>query len=142
MGGTFRELSEENMADEDPDQTFEAQDSGASLTFPQQAGVCRKGSHIVIKGRPCKVIEVTTSKTGKHGHAKCHFTGIDIFTEKKMEELVPSSHNLECPFIKREEWQLIDIDDDDYMTIMDEAGNQKSDLKLPAPGICDDISDK
>jgi len=38
---------------------------------------------------------VTTSKTGKHGHAKCHFTATDIFTGKKMEELVPSSHNLE-----------------------------------------------
>lgn len=42
-----------------------------------------------------QVIEVTTSKTGKHGHAKCHFTATDIFTGKKMEELVPSSHNLE-----------------------------------------------
>ena len=45
----------------------------------------------VIKGRPTKVIEVTTSKTGKHGHAKCHFTALDIFTNKKMEELVPST---------------------------------------------------
>ena len=41
---------------------------------------------------------MSTSKTGKHGHAKCHFVALDIFTQKKMEELVPSSHNLEvCP---------------------------------------------
>ena len=38
---------------------------------------------------------MTTSKTGKHGHAKCHFIATDIFTGKKIEELVPSSHNLE-----------------------------------------------
>jgi hypothetical protein len=38
---------------------------------------------------------VSTSKTGKHGHAKCHFVATDIFTSRKMEELVPSSHNLE-----------------------------------------------
>ena len=44
---------------------------------------------------PNQVIDVTTSKTGKHGHAKCHFTATDIFTGKKVEELVPSSHNLE-----------------------------------------------
>ena len=38
---------------------------------------------------------MSTSKTGKHGHAKCHFVALDIFTNRKMEELVPSSHTLE-----------------------------------------------
>lgn len=44
---------------------------------------------------PCllQVVEVSTSKTGKHGHAKCHFVGIDIFNGKKLEDIVPSSHN-------------------------------------------------
>jgi translation initiation factor 5A len=34
---------------------------------------------VLLKGQPCKVIEMTTSKTGKHGHAKANITGIDIF---------------------------------------------------------------
>jgi translation initiation factor 5A len=85
----------------------------------------------VIKGRPTKVIEVTTSKTGKHGHAKCHFTALDIFTNKKMEELVPSSHNLEVPVVARAEYTLLDIDEDDHMSLMDEKGDTREDLKLP-----------
>ena len=43
------------MSAEEADLAFESADSGASTTFPMQAGLIRKGGHIVIKGRPCKV---------------------------------------------------------------------------------------
>jgi hypothetical protein len=40
-------------------------DAGASLVKPVKAGDLKKGSHVVIKGFPCKVIEVTTSKVSR-----------------------------------------------------------------------------
>jgi len=86
----------------------------------------------MIKGRPCKVSDVSTSKTGKHGHAKCHFVAIDIFTGKKMEDLVPSSHTTAVPFVKKEEFQCIDVDDDGFVTVIDGNGETRSDLKLPS----------
>lgn len=49
------------------------------------AGALKKGSHVVIKGFPCKIIDYSTSKTGKHGHAKANIVGIDIFSGRKYE---------------------------------------------------------
>ncbi|CAN6841181.1 unnamed protein product [Brassica oleracea] len=115
----------------DEEHHFESSDAGASKTYPQQAGNIRKGGHIVIKGRPCKVVEVSTSKTGKHGHAKCHFVAIDIFTAKKLEDIVPSSHNCDVPHVNRIDYQLIDISEDGFVSLLTDSGGTKDDLKLP-----------
>eukprot|EP00928_Gymnodinium_smaydae_P070058 TRINITY_DN539_c0_g1_i1.p2 TRINITY_DN539_c0_g1~~TRINITY_DN539_c0_g1_i1.p2 ORF type:complete len:169 (+),score=60.81 TRINITY_DN539_c0_g1_i1:78-584(+) len=116
----------------DEDHTFETTDAGASHTYPQQAGEIRKGSHLMIKGRPCKCIEVSTSKTGKHGHAKAHIVALDIFTSKKYEDLCPTSHNLDVPFVKRTEYLLLSADNDSgEVSLLLESGETKDDLNLP-----------
>jgi translation initiation factor 5A len=74
---------------------------------------------------------VSTSKTGKHGSAKCNFTGIDIFTGKKYEEISPSTDTVYVPVITRKEYGLVDISGDDFCTLMDEEGNCREDIKLP-----------
>ena len=33
-----------------------------------------------MSGRPCKIVDMSTSKTGKHGHAKVHLVAIDVST--------------------------------------------------------------
>jgi len=118
-------------ANNDDEHTFESADAGASHVYPQQAGELRKGSHVMIKGHPCKVAEVSTSKTGKHGHAKAHIVALDIFTGKKYEDLCPTSHNVEVPFVSRTEYQLLDITDD-RVSLLLENGETKEDLNLPS----------
>ena len=118
------------MSDDEP--TFESADAGASDVYPAEAGTLRKGSHVMIKGHPCKVAEVTTSKTGKHGHAKAHIVALDIFTGKKYEDLCPCSHNVSVPFVKREEYQMLTADaDSGACSLLTESGETKDDLNLP-----------
>merc|ERR1719198_1620308 len=89
----------------------------------------------MIKERPCKCVEVSTSKTGKHGHAKAHIVAVDIFTGKKLEDLCPCSHNLEVPFVKRTEYQLLNADGDSgEVSLLLEDGGTKDDLNLPCFG--------
>ena len=109
---------------------FHSGDAGASDTIPIKAGSCKKGVHVMIKGFPCKVIEVSTSKTGKHGHAKVNITGIDIFSGKKYQESSPTSHNLMQPVITKEDYQLIELDDDNFLTLLDDNGSIREDLAL------------
>merc|ERR1712190_72655 len=92
-----------------------------------------KGSFLMIKGRPCKCVEVSTSKTGKHGHAKAHIVAIDIFTGKKLEDLCPTSHNLEVPFVKKIEYQVLSADRaSGEVSLLLESGETKDDLNLPS----------
>lgn len=98
---------------------------------PIQASAIKKGALAILKERPCKINDVSVSKTGKHGHAKCHFIGTDVFTGKKYEDICPSTHNMWQPVLERVEYDLIDIDEDNYLTLMDESGSQKEDLQLP-----------
>merc|ERR1739848_465414 len=100
-----------------------------------EAGTLRKGSHVMIKGHPCKVAEVTTSKTGKHGHAKAHIVAVDIFTDKKMEELCPTSHNMEAPVVKKEVFSVIDANDhDNTCSLQDDDGEIHDGYNLPPAG--------
>merc|ERR1712150_122561 len=124
--------AEESKSAEHHDEDFETVDAGASHTYPQQAGDLKKGSFVMIKGNPCKVAEISMSKTGKHGHAKAHIVALDIFTSKKYEDLCPSSHNVECPFVKRTEYTLLDADfDTGEVSLLTATGNVLNHLNLP-----------
>ena len=123
---------------EEEQHTFETADAGSSLTYPMQCSALRKSGFVCIKGRPCKIIDMSTSKTGKHGHAKVHLVATDIFTGKKLEDLSPSTHNMECPNVKRTEYQLLDIDDG-FLSLMNMDGDTKDDVKAPEGELGDQI---
>merc|ERR1712057_153614 len=110
---------------------IETTDAGASATVSVEAGQIRKGGYIMIKGKPCKVKDVSVSKTGKHGHAKCKFAAVDIFTGNTCEELCPSTHSIDIPVVTKKDWMIQGLQDETYVLLMDDDGEMREDLQLP-----------
>jgi len=104
---------------------------------PQKCSSLRKNGFVLLgsgdpkEQHPCKIVDMSTSKTGKHGGAKVHLVGIDIFTEKKYEQIAGSTDNVNVPVISRSDYQLVDIDEDDTIQVLDSNGDMRSEFRLP-----------
>lgn len=114
----------------DHEETFDAGDAGASMTRPINAGSVKKNGFVMLKGHACKVVEYSTSKTGKHGHAKAHIVGLDLFTGKKYEDICPTSHNMDEPIVKRTEYQVLSVSNDGFVSLLQDNGTTKDDIQI------------
>ena len=110
---------------------FEKTEAGSSDCEPQTAGSIKKGGHCMLKGYPCKVIEYSTAKPGKHGSAKATIVGTDIFTNKKHEDTAPTAATVQVPIVVKTEMEIADVDGDDFVHAIEEDGGLFSTLKLP-----------
>jgi len=118
-------------SDEEIDTTVQTTDSGASGVIPTQVGSLKKGGYCMLRDRPVKIVDYSTAKVGKHGAAKAHIVGIDIFTGKKIEEIHPTGHNINVPDVKRAEYELVDITKDGYLNMLNDKSEEKNDVKVP-----------
>ena len=92
----------------------------------------------MINNLPCKIVDMSTSKTGKHGHSKVHLVGIDTFTGKKLEDICPFSHNMMVPEVMKTEYQL-NYMIGDFLFLLDKKVIMRGDIRCPESKLGDDI---
>lgn len=123
------------------DDDFATVETGASLSEPKQCSALRTNGFVCIKNRPCQITSMSVSKTGKHGAAKVHLVGVDIFTGKKFEEQNSSTATMMVPSITRKEYQLLDIRDD-FLSLMADDLTVRENIKVPDGDVGNELRDK
>jgi len=81
-------------------------------------GNLRVGSFVVIDGEPCRVVEISKAKTGKHGSAKATVTAIGLFSKSKKVLVAPVDTQVEVPIIEKRVGRVI-ADLGDRLQVMD-----------------------
>jgi len=93
-----------------------------------EASSLREGGYVMLKSKPCRIVHISTSVTGKHGNAKCHIVGVDIFEGKTYDEISPSTNNMTVPKVTFNHYTLLDVENG-FLHLMDDFGNIRQDLK-------------
>jgi translation initiation factor 5A len=96
----------------------------------EHASSLRVGSFVIFDGQACKVTDVQTSKTGKHGHAKCRITAVTLVGGNKKVKMFPGHDKVEVPIIEKESAQVLSISGN-HASVMDQKTYETFDLEIP-----------
>ena len=70
-------------------------------------GTLKVGSYIIIEDAPCRIIDYTKSKPGKHGSAKARIVALGVFDQSKRTLVKPVNAQVEVPLIDKRSGQVI-----------------------------------
>ncbi|MEM2104370.1 MAG: translation initiation factor IF-5A [Candidatus Bathyarchaeia archaeon] len=113
------------------------------MSKPVDVGSLREGGYIIVDGEPCRIVEITKSKPGKHGSAKARIVAIGIFDSVKRSIVKPVDANADVPIIEKRSGQVftvtpstIQIMDLETYEYLDAPIPEEADLKTKlAPGV-------
>jgi translation initiation factor 5A len=90
----------------------------------------KEGKYVIIEDIPCRIVNIDSSKPGKHGAAKMRVTGIGIFDGQKKQLLVPSDADVEVPIIDRMTTQIVAVNGKTAQ-LMDTVSYEVFELTIP-----------
>ena len=78
-------------------------------TKPVDVGSLKVGGYMMADGEPCRIVDISKSKPGKHGSAKARIVAIGIFDGVKRSIVKPVDLNAEVPIIDKRMGQVFAV---------------------------------
>ncbi|MDI6916617.1 MAG: translation initiation factor IF-5A [Thermoplasmatales archaeon] len=88
------------------------------------------GGYIIVDDEPCKILNITTSKPGKHGEAKARIDAMGLFDNQKRSIVHPVKHKVGVPMIDKRTAQVLSIAGSSAQ-LMDMTTYETFELPLP-----------
>lgn len=77
------------------------------MSKPAEVGSLKVGSYVIVDNEPCRVVDYSKSKPGKHGSAKARVVAMGVFDNVKRTFVRPVNGNVEVPIIEKKIGQVI-----------------------------------
>jgi translation initiation factor 5A len=77
------------------------------MSKPVELGALKVGSYVMVEDEPCRIVNYTKSKPGKHGSAKARVVAIGVFDGVKRSFVKPVNSQVEVPIIEKRSGQVI-----------------------------------
>ena len=77
------------------------------MSKPMELRALRVGSYVIVDNEPCRIVDYTKSKPGKHGSAKARVVAIGVFDGAKRTFVKPVSAQVEVPIMEKRGGQVI-----------------------------------
>jgi translation initiation factor 5A len=90
----------------------------------------RVGKYLLVDDIPCRIVQIESSKPGKHGSAKMRITAIGIFNGQKKTVLSPGDADVEVPIIDRKTVQVMSVSGTTAQ-VMDQETYEVYDMDVP-----------
>lgn len=101
------------------------------MSFKQESvGSLKKGNYVIFDNVACVIKDIQTSKTGKHGHAKCRIEAIGLIDDRKIVKVMPAHDKVNVPIVEKKNAQVLSITGD-MANVMDMENYETFDLKIP-----------
>ncbi|CAD8059143.1 unnamed protein product [Paramecium primaurelia] len=89
----------------------------------------KQGDYLLFKDEPYKILK---GQVKMSSHGICAYFKVEhAFSKQILEDKFHSNGYLEIPVIQFEEYNLVGINDDDFLSLLKSNGTIREDLKMP-----------
>ncbi len=79
------------------------------MSKPVDVGSLKVGRYVIVDDEPCRIVDLTKSKPGKHGSTKARVVAIGVFDGAKRSFVKPVSAQVVVPIIEKRSGQVLAV---------------------------------